>query len=604
MKKIISFIGMFAVLGVAAGDARGVAMNANIRRLLQEKQDKIAKLEECEGKKQGWMIAGISTIGLTAVGVGVNIAQASKSNRLSSEIEMEKSTLEHHQDELNRINNDIAKEQAKKAKSGVGNGQGGSSVSTPAGGEMIEPFCCTVVVDDSNVPMSDFIGIIGCDDDANTTSSTDASGQFCFNKSMLSTAKCFIGGWSEGIEYGVFDSSIGELKRHCVDGKQKIMLCNTDSVPVQKLGQDCSGGTAVGVGVNIAQASKSNRLSSEIEMEKSTLEHHQDELNRIQNDIAAERAKQTTQKDGVKNEREKTGAKNANVDDSEFGSKSIDEFITNLRSTYSDISVKCGDNYTYVFIPGDEKTDEFARIKQECINAGGNDFVRVGDRIITINDKSQNVDLYQCKAEWKCEEKEIQPLESQIKKEDLFTSSGENAESGCEKYNHYEIKLSDNNTEYVYNFLYSDYDRKCTSRFATRCSNIGGEWIYGGNRDDVWEYRCWNPKALGRDYGGLGFDDFVKQECERYGGEANRSNVFMYYCVGIKNNECNKIKTAFEAAGYPDPITVSFDKKLKDAQTGAWTSFSGWQSKEVNWKNVCTIEAFGNDAEEYIYNPQ
>ena len=139
MKKIISLIGMFAVLGVAAGDARGVAMNANIRRLLQEKQDKIAKLEECEGKKQGWMIAGISTIGLTAVGVGVNIAQASKSNRLSDEIEMEKTTLQRQQDELDRISNQIADERAKQAQQNDGgNGQsgggGGSSVSAPAGG--------------------------------------------------------------------------------------------------------------------------------------------------------------------------------------------------------------------------------------------------------------------------------------------------------------------------------------------------------------------------------------------------------------------------------------------------------------------------------------
>ena len=116
MKKIISFVGLFAVLGVGIGDAHGVAMSAQVRRLLQEKQEKIEQLEKCEGKKQGWMIAGISTIGLTAVGVGVNIAQASKSNRLSDEIEMEKSALEKQQNELNRIQNDIAKEQAKKAE--------------------------------------------------------------------------------------------------------------------------------------------------------------------------------------------------------------------------------------------------------------------------------------------------------------------------------------------------------------------------------------------------------------------------------------------------------------------------------------------------------
>lgn len=116
MKKIISFVGLFAVLGVGIGDAHGVAMSAQVRRLLQEKQEKIEQLEKCEGKKQGWMIAGISTIGLTAVGVGVNIAQASKSNRLSSEIEMEKSTLERHQDELNRIQNDIAAERARQSE--------------------------------------------------------------------------------------------------------------------------------------------------------------------------------------------------------------------------------------------------------------------------------------------------------------------------------------------------------------------------------------------------------------------------------------------------------------------------------------------------------
>ena len=116
MKKTISFVGLFAVIGVGISDAHGVAMSAQVRRLLQEKQEKIEQLEKCEGKKQGWMIAGISTIGLTAVGVGVNIAQASKSNRLSSEIEMEKGALEKQQNELNQINKDIANEQLRQRR--------------------------------------------------------------------------------------------------------------------------------------------------------------------------------------------------------------------------------------------------------------------------------------------------------------------------------------------------------------------------------------------------------------------------------------------------------------------------------------------------------
>ncbi len=78
-------------------------MTAQIRRLLDQKEEKIKQLEACEGKKRGWMIAGISTIGLTAVGVGVNIAQASKSNKLSSEIDIQKQTLERQQERLAQI---------------------------------------------------------------------------------------------------------------------------------------------------------------------------------------------------------------------------------------------------------------------------------------------------------------------------------------------------------------------------------------------------------------------------------------------------------------------------------------------------------------------
>ena len=116
MKKIISFVGLFAVLGVGIGDAHGVAMSAQVRRLLQEKQEKIEQLEKCEGKKQGWMIAGISTIGLTAVGVGLNIAQASKSNRLSDEIDASREELRRRESELNRINNEISDLRAKAAE--------------------------------------------------------------------------------------------------------------------------------------------------------------------------------------------------------------------------------------------------------------------------------------------------------------------------------------------------------------------------------------------------------------------------------------------------------------------------------------------------------
>ncbi len=76
MKRPISILSIMIVGIMSAVPSDGVQMTAQIRRLLDQKEEKIKQLEACEGKKRGWMIAGISTIGLTAVGVGVNIAQA------------------------------------------------------------------------------------------------------------------------------------------------------------------------------------------------------------------------------------------------------------------------------------------------------------------------------------------------------------------------------------------------------------------------------------------------------------------------------------------------------------------------------------------------
>ena len=95
----------------AAPAPKPVYMTSQIQRLLNEKQEKISKLEECDGKRKGFMIAGISTLGLTAVGVGVNIAQASKSNKLSNQIEEQNRQLEKQQANLADINSQISEKQ-------------------------------------------------------------------------------------------------------------------------------------------------------------------------------------------------------------------------------------------------------------------------------------------------------------------------------------------------------------------------------------------------------------------------------------------------------------------------------------------------------------
>ena len=69
-KAIISSL----ILSLIPGFCLGV--NDRIYKLMQEKQAKMEKLEKCQGTTKNLKIAGISTLGITAVGVGANIAEA------------------------------------------------------------------------------------------------------------------------------------------------------------------------------------------------------------------------------------------------------------------------------------------------------------------------------------------------------------------------------------------------------------------------------------------------------------------------------------------------------------------------------------------------
>lgn len=115
--KFIKTISFLSVMTVAVSSVSyGVPMTPQIRNLLEEKEEKIKALEQCDGKRKGWMIAGISTIGLTAVGVGVNIAQSSKSNKLSDQIDNANQELQRHETHLGQIQSQISEKEREKAE--------------------------------------------------------------------------------------------------------------------------------------------------------------------------------------------------------------------------------------------------------------------------------------------------------------------------------------------------------------------------------------------------------------------------------------------------------------------------------------------------------
>lgn len=71
MKKYFTF-GL--IMSLVSGAC--FAEHPMIAQLIQEKQQKMEKLEKCKGTTKNLKIAGISTLGITAVGIGANIAEA------------------------------------------------------------------------------------------------------------------------------------------------------------------------------------------------------------------------------------------------------------------------------------------------------------------------------------------------------------------------------------------------------------------------------------------------------------------------------------------------------------------------------------------------
>jgi hypothetical protein len=69
-KTVVSSLVLSLIPGLCLG------VNDRIYKLIQEKQQKMEKLEKCQGTTKNLKIAGISTLGITAVGIGANIAEA------------------------------------------------------------------------------------------------------------------------------------------------------------------------------------------------------------------------------------------------------------------------------------------------------------------------------------------------------------------------------------------------------------------------------------------------------------------------------------------------------------------------------------------------
>lgn len=106
----------YFIFGLMVAIVPNLCLGASTRytQLVREKQRKMEELEKCMGATKGLKIAGVSTLGLTAVGVAGNIAEAKKRNEYQADIDSVPTKMANVQKEIDETNNEINKLEKKK----------------------------------------------------------------------------------------------------------------------------------------------------------------------------------------------------------------------------------------------------------------------------------------------------------------------------------------------------------------------------------------------------------------------------------------------------------------------------------------------------------
>ncbi len=103
----------YAIIGIIVGLIPTYVFGASVRynQLIEKKQRKMQELEKCTGNVNAWKIAGISTTGLTAVGVAGNVVLAKQRGDLDK-------SIQNTTNQISTTKDKIAELKAKKQKSG------------------------------------------------------------------------------------------------------------------------------------------------------------------------------------------------------------------------------------------------------------------------------------------------------------------------------------------------------------------------------------------------------------------------------------------------------------------------------------------------------
>ena len=124
----------YFLMGLIVAITPSICFGASARytQLVREKQRKMAELEKCMGATNGLKIAGLSTLGLTAVGVAGNIAEAKKIQDNESYIKSADKKLETLDEKIKAKTDELNKiKKEKEDSTQANNTQSGDTPETP-----------------------------------------------------------------------------------------------------------------------------------------------------------------------------------------------------------------------------------------------------------------------------------------------------------------------------------------------------------------------------------------------------------------------------------------------------------------------------------------
>lgn len=220
--------------------------NPELVRLINEKNKKYQQLEQCAKKVNGFKMAGVSTLGLTAAGVAGNVMLANKNKELTKQIDQTKTSIESEKTKKENLQSEIeTKKQEREACLKKGSDWvDGNCKEKKDTSENTNSASTSTTVSTSNVSGKTKLGA-----ECNNYDKDPFLVKGVWKEYASGKSKCIKSDSTEVACYCSATECFGDANLIIKDEKEDIKVCvyNDDKTP-PSINEDCSGKNNIAAG--------------------------------------------------------------------------------------------------------------------------------------------------------------------------------------------------------------------------------------------------------------------------------------------------------------------------------------------------------------------